>query len=835
MKLQTKLLLIIYIGLLLPLGISLFMGMSFLKDIMYNIFEKELQGSMQISKYVLQQKETKIKQITYNLANYKPLISLLEQDITNNIIDTTITDSSYLENFKGDVLTTYRREVWQHLDYLFSLDKELDLLVVLDKNKMGFFQKVRLPILRKWIPSSNMDNLSGLYLIKLGSANQYHLFLGAITSIYNSDNELLGVVLGGSLITFHHSIVEQSKKNCSRSVEVSLLHQNQILSTTFRDVLGRRLLNNKEYYYDDKDEQVLYHNLQDWNGKDCAVLSVKLIDKRLIRFYYFAQVFIIIVWILLTFLSTIIIWKLINNHLQPVHLLLPIMKRVEQGNFSIKVRDQDQLDELGLEFLEALAKMEQLVGAEKQYVKRLSAINDIRKDMSAILNSERLYDFVVDRCMEIMESDQCTLWLRYGETLLNDNTSKNKDEIKLPAQLFCKVNKLNYKISEGGTYPNLTKKRIIDLEEGSIIGSIQEKGQVSSKRIDVLKLYLDFSQDKDEFKDMESILIVPLLTAEKMLGVLTVAKKSVGYFQDDDLRVFQLLVSQVAISLENASLYAEMTVQEHLRSEMEMARDLQVSLLPKKFPDIINLSIVADMVPAKEVGGDYFDYVNLPAAEETGIVIGDVSGKGVAAGLVMMMARVALHCIAPVTRSTQETLATLNRVIMENRPNTKFITMLYMNWNSTEKSLHYCGAGHEHLIIYHKETEKIEAIKAGGMAIGITKNLTPILKEANLSLATGDFVVLYTDGVTEAHNENGEMFSLERVLDIVKTNAIKNLSAKGLHNIIINEIYKFIGSAEQFDDVTLLTMKITKEGELEAADIEDIDYLDLAFDNIDKK
>ena len=121
------------------------------------------------------------------------------------------------------------------------------------------------------------------------------------------------------------------------------------------------------------------------------------------------------------------------------------------------------------------------------------------------------------------------------------------------------------------------------------------------------------------------------------------------------------------------------------------------------------------------------------------------------------------------------------------------------------------------------------------MAIGITKNLTPILKEANLSLATGDFVVLYTDGVTEAHNENGEMFSLERVLDIVKTNAIKNLSAKGLHNIIINEIYKFIGSAEQFDDVTLLTMKITKEGELEAADIEDIDYLDLAFDNIDKK
>ena len=189
------------------------------------------------------------------------------------------------------------------------------------------------------------------------------------------------------------------------------------------------------------------------------------------------------------------------------------------------------------------------------------------------------------------------------------------------------------------------------------------------------------------------------------------------------------------------------------------------------------------------------------------VCIGDVSGKGVPAGLVMVMARCFFRPLILSCRNTKLILEELNKFLVADTRKDMFMSMLVIKWDVIEKIFTWTGAGHEHLLIYRAKTKKCEAIRAGGIVLGMLKKAEKFFKENQLTLDTDDVVVLYTDGVTECINSKGQMLELQHLIPLVEKYG--NLSAAEICNAIFSDLLRFMGKTPQHDDITLVTMKKT--------------------------
>ncbi|MFA5116937.1 MAG: PP2C family protein-serine/threonine phosphatase, partial [Candidatus Omnitrophota bacterium] len=260
-------------------------------------------------------------------------------------------------------------------------------------------------------------------------------------------------------------------------------------------------------------------------------------------------------------------------------------------------------------------------------------------------------------------------------------------------------------------------------------------------------------------------------------------------------------------------------------------------LLPKVTPVIPGLKLSGLMLPAKEIGGDYYDFlVHKPqpaqgtdpsTAERLSVVIGDVSGKGVAAGLLMAMVKTCLYALNKQPITPKAILLSTNQMLYEHINAKKFMTMLYLTWDPSQKKLFYSSAGHEHILIYRSNLESsrvapegtsplgrspeyqpnVEAIISGGFMLGMVPEIDEYLEDRSLSLSPGDKVILYTDGVTEARNTDEDLFGLKRLTDLISQHGHK--PAQDLLSIIKEEVYAYIGTREQYDDITLVVMEAT--------------------------
>ncbi len=241
-----------------------------------------------------------------------------------------------------------------------------------------------------------------------------------------------------------------------------------------------------------------------------------------------------------------------------------------------------------------------------------------------------------------------------------------------------------------------------------------------------------------------------------------------------------------------------------IEQELKIAMRIQKGLLPKDLPHIKGLEVVGTMIPAKEIGGDYYDFIIPERSDELYVAIGDVSGKGVPAGLIMAMAKSALQQLIDTYSSTQTILIKLNKIINKNTDTTKFMTFLLLKWNSQKEKLYYTGSGHEHLIIYRK-TGDLEILRTGGMALGITEKIGDYLKEKELNINYDDIIILYTDGITEAKNEKEDLLTLKHFCEIIKE--CYNPTLQIMLENILEQIKKYTGKAEQYDDMTLVIIK----------------------------
>lgn len=243
-----------------------------------------------------------------------------------------------------------------------------------------------------------------------------------------------------------------------------------------------------------------------------------------------------------------------------------------------------------------------------------------------------------------------------------------------------------------------------------------------------------------------------------------------------------------------------------LRSEVELASEIQKHVLKKRTVVIPSIDFVADTKSATEVGGDSYDII--AEGNNYYIYLGDVTGHGVASGFVMMIVNALISGFVKIVESSAVILAKTNEIVKPRVKSNMLMTLLMVRWNERDKKMYMTGAGHEYLIVYKAAAKKAFKIKSGGVALGMAKDISKILKETQIGVEPGDLVIMYTDGITEARNgskESDMMFGIDRFISTIEEAPIK--TAQGLFNHITVELSRFMGySHRQFDDITLICM-----------------------------
>lgn len=312
----------------------------------------------------------------------------------------------------------------------------------------------------------------------------------------------------------------------------------------------------------------------------------------------------------------------------------------------------------------------------------------------------------------------------------------------------------------------------------------------------------------DPYMRIRNLAAVPLMVKNQLLGVMAVVnKKPDGLsFSGVDLSLLESLADQVAISLNNANLYETIQQKEKLDHELEIAKDIQHLLFPTTSPKIEGFDLAYMTQAATEVGGDYFDFIPIDD-HRMGIVIADVSGKGVPGALIMTMVRSIMRSIAPGNLSSRAVLCELNRQISKDLKPDMFITMLYMVLDNHNRIITFARAGHDPLIHFHKSQKRSELIKGNGMAIGLVEGeeFEEVLEERVIKLEPDDVIAIYTDGATEARDQSGKEFGKEGLSDAIGVAASGNAQSIVLN--IRQRIYRHTGGLPQHDDLTLLILK----------------------------
>lgn len=270
----------------------------------------------------------------------------------------------------------------------------------------------------------------------------------------------------------------------------------------------------------------------------------------------------------------------------------------------------------------------------------------------------------------------------------------------------------------------------------------------------------------------------------------------------DEVGVIAHFFNQVTKGLGRVS--SDLQDRERMLDELTIASQLQRDILPVTCPSAIGMQIVAKNKPATELGGDSFGMITVK--NRTYIYIGDVTGHGVAAGIIMTMVNSLINVFSNIYDSPYDILVNVNKYVKKHVKKAMFMTMALLSWDYKTNRLDYVGAGHEHILVYRMDSGECESLMTGGVAIGMTPDNSKLIKEHNLKLNDGDFVILYTDGITEARNAEEELYGLERLIQSVKEYC-PQYGAEGVNYHIAKDVSDFQKGHIQDDDMTLIVMK----------------------------
>ena len=304
----------------------------------------------------------------------------------------------------------------------------------------------------------------------------------------------------------------------------------------------------------------------------------------------------------------------------------------------------------------------------------------------------------------------------------------------------------------------------------------------------------------------ETYIAVPLHYREEQLGVLALAnREEEKRFGKSEFDIVQSVADQAAYSLHHAQIYRQLTEKKRLDHDIEVAREIQRILLPSSAPQVEGFNCAALNIPAQEVSGDYFDFIQVDE-HRWGVAVADVSGKGVPASLIMAMCRSVLRSKAPGNTSPAQVLREVNRQLYPDIREDMFITMLYLIMDGAGK-LTLARAGHEAALWCRDRFRHIESIEAPGMALGIDPGdlFDEVIQDVTVDLSPLDTVVVYTDGINEALDAEGNEFGQEQLKAVLQ--AAGPQSVDFLVKTIVERVQNFSSGHPQNDDITLAAVQ----------------------------
>jgi len=301
--------------------------------------------------------------------------------------------------------------------------------------------------------------------------------------------------------------------------------------------------------------------------------------------------------------------------------------------------------------------------------------------------------------------------------------------------------------------------------------------------------------------EIRSLLSVPLVCKGALIGVLNLYNKKDGSFTTEDQRLLAIIASQSAQVIENARLYEQEEQLRQYEQELEMARSIQDNILPKSGPKVSGFEIAGRSYAAKEVGGDYFDFLELGEGK-IGLALGDVSGKGVPAALLMSNLQATLRNQAISSTTVSQSVINANHFLFLNTDSNKFATLFFGVLDSTNGKFIFVNAGHNFPYLVRANDDYL-TLEKGGIVLGMLPDFP--CEEGEVELKKGDLLLIFSDGVTEAENLLEDQYGETRLLEYIKK--IRPLSAEQMIDSLYQEVTGFAGQKTQDDDITIVIIK----------------------------
>jgi serine phosphatase RsbU (regulator of sigma subunit) len=345
------------------------------------------------------------------------------------------------------------------------------------------------------------------------------------------------------------------------------------------------------------------------------------------------------------------------------------------------------------------------------------------------------------------------------------------------------------------------------IEKSNIFPIIREKLLITKYPvIEQEDFEITFPGKSQRLIEEEIYSIFPMIVKTKVVGALLFGLKHSGSrFGGKDLELLTAAANQIAISLENARLYKSESEKIKIERDLDLARKIQESLLPSCIPEVNGLNICGEMISAMQVGGDYYDLIQI-SDTKLFVTVGDVSGKGLSASLYMTKLQTMMQIVCKNSLSPKEILIEVNKRLYESMERSWFITMTLALFDTENGTVKFCRAGHMPLLIATNGT--VESVKTKGIGLGLEKGevFDRTLVEEELKIKHGQVYAFFSDGITEAMNENDELFGESNLIEILRGKSKSN-SAEIMEDVW-NEVKKFKGKAKPNDDMTMVIVKV---------------------------
>lgn len=411
-------------------------------------------------------------------------------------------------------------------------------------------------------------------------------------------------------------------------------------------------------------------------------------------------------------------------------------------------------------------------------VEELSILNDIATAISSTQSLEKIVDLIVHKCVKHLRVEQ-------GAVMLLNEKDMNKPFHTMIRKQDSIISSIPYRLDTQLTGWMLKNK--------------------SPLLVNDLKTDNRFKLSPDEKISIRSLLGVPLMLKGRMTGIINVFNKhdNSGFTQNDQ-RLLSIIAAQSAQIIENARLYLEEQAFQHMQEEMRVARNIQENLLPMEVPVCEAYQFAGKSIPAKEVGGDYYDFISMKDGR-IAFCLGDISGKGIPASLLMANLQASLRGQAFMGSECKNSVSFANNILYHNTDPTRYATLFYSILNKDEHKLIFCNAGHNSPYLFSQDKEPIRLSK-GGIIIGMVPDYS--YEEDSVEFKRENVFVLYSDGVTEAMNFSEEEFGEERLERSIRKNM--HLTAEEMIKEIFKDVEIFTSGAPQSDDITMVIVKRIK-------------------------